>query len=510
MVNCMLNWLQAINYLIFDRQKHKYMLLKVCFGLLTAFCFFCNGYAQEITYSAPQKVTSGYARVDVLGKNTQGIIVRHIGRSSDEILAYYDNLQLRWKKTTPKKEKNGKLEQVVLYNDSVIFFYSIIVKNITLLKAFKTNARLESSTLPVIVDTINRTLINTSPELRFSFTPDKSKILLYYEDAAFNSTKALFVRCYNNNLKSIWSSTWKAKSMDAPVLIEAVLDIDGNAAVVLGENYVKNFNNDFTCSALYAFRIKEKGKKFSEYQLLEKDHLLTPCKAQIDLNTGNLLMAGLYAKSAGVESDGAYFFVVQDKDSGIIKKFEPHSVEFITQLTGNNPPKKNDGFYEFQPKELIVTRDGGGILITEAISVSSESYAGSNYGTFGISSGFTVNYYHYDEMAVFSFNGSGILKWKQILHKKQGTEGDGGYYSSFATIISPDALHFIYNDVQNGQTTVGGYNIDVTGKQEHIDVFNADRKGVLLIPMSARQVSPNEVVVPSLKRSYLQFVKIMF
>lgn len=211
MVNCMLNWLQAINYLIFDRQKHKYMLLKVCFGLLTAICF-CNGYAQEITYSAPQKVTSGYARVDVLGKNTQGIIVRHIGRSSDEILAYYDNLQLRWKKTTPKKEKNGKLEQVVLYNDSVIFFYSIIVKNITLLKAFKTNARLESSTLPVIVDTINRTLINTSPELRFSFTPDKSKILLYYEDAAFNSTKALFVRCYNNNLKSIWSSTWKAKA----------------------------------------------------------------------------------------------------------------------------------------------------------------------------------------------------------------------------------------------------------------------------------------------------------
>lgn len=99
----------------------------------------------------------------------------------------------------------------------------------------------------------------------------------------------------------------ESKSMDAPVLIEAVLDIDGNAAVVLGENYVKNFNNDFTCSALYAFRIKEKGKKFSEYQLLEKDHLLTPCKAQIDLNTGNLLMAGLYAKSAGVESDGAYF-----------------------------------------------------------------------------------------------------------------------------------------------------------------------------------------------------------
>ncbi len=486
------------------------MLMKICFGLISAITFSYNAYAQEITYSAPQKITTGHARVDVLGKNSQGIIVRHIGRNSDEMLAYYDNLQLRWKKPTPKKEKNGKLEQVVLYNDSVVFFYSIIVKNITLLKAFKANARLESATPPVIVDTINRTLINAAPDLRFSFTPDKSRILIYYEDAAFSSTKTLYARCFGPDLKSIWASTWKVKSMEAPFLIEAVLDLEGNAAVVLGESYVKNFNNDFACSALFAYRIKEKGKKLTENILSEKEHLLTPCKARIDLNSGNLLLAGLYARSAGIESEGAYFFIVQDKDSSVIKKFEPHSVEFLTQLTGNNPPKKNDGFYEFQPKDLIVTRDGGGILITEAISVSSESYAGSNYGTFGISSGFTINYYHYDEVAVFSFNGNGMVKWKQILHKKQATEGDGGYYSSFATIISPDALHFIYNDVQNGQTTVGGYNIDVTGKQEHIEVFNADRKGVLLIPMSARQVSPNEIVVPSLKRSYLQFVKIMF
>ncbi|MBK9732073.1 MAG: hypothetical protein IPO83_12450 [Chitinophagaceae bacterium] len=486
------------------------MFLKICFGLLITSLIPCCSFSQEILFSAPQKVTTGYARVDVLGKNLQGTIVHALGRNTDEMIAFYDNMQLRWKKATPKKEKNAKLEQIVLYEDSIIFFYSIIVKNVTLLKAFRTNAKLEPGPLSYIVDTINRTLVNAAPDLHFAFNPDKSKILIYYQDAAFNSNDLLHARCYNFHLHKFWSSSWKIKSMEIPILIEAVVDTQGNASVVVGESYTKNFNNDFTFSGLHVFHIKAKGQHLSETEFFEKNHLLTPCKVKIDLSSGKLLMAGLYASAAGVESEGAYFFVLRENDSLPAKKFEPHSLDFISQLTGNKPPRKNDGFFEFQPKELIVTRDGGGILITEAISVSSESFNNSGYGTFGISSGFTVNYYHYDELAVFSFNDDLSLNWKQILHKKQATEGDGGYYSSFATVISPAALHFIYNDVQNGQTSVGGYNIDVTGKQQHVEVFNADRKGVMIIPQAAKQVAPNEVVVPSLKRNYLQFVKIIF
>ncbi|MBX7108502.1 MAG: hypothetical protein K1X61_07645 [Chitinophagales bacterium] len=483
---------------------------KIYFVCLMLWLLPLTSRAQEISFSAPQKVTTGYARVDVLGKTLEGTIVRTVGRNTDEMMAFYDNMQLRWKKSTPKKEKNSKLEQIVLYNDSIIFFYTIIVKNVTLLKAFRSNVKLESSQPAIIIDTINKTLVNAAPDLRFAFNADKSAILIYYEDAAFNTTDVLHARCVNYHLQRKWTASWKIKSMESPVLIEAAVDTQGNAAIVVGENYARNYNNDFIYSGLHVFRINGNGQQLKEFSFFEKNRYLTTCKAKIDLVTGNLLMAGLYASSAGVESEGAYFFICQENDSVKTMRFEPHNTDFISQLTGNNPPRKNDGFFDFQPRELIVTRDGGALLITEAISVSSESYNNSGYGSFGISSGFTVNYYHYDELAVFSFKIDGTLNWKQILHKKQATEGDGGYYSSFATIISPSVLHFIYNDVQNGQTSVGGYNIDASGKQQHTEVFNADRKGVLIIPQSARQVAPNEVVVPSLKRNYLQFVKIVF
>ena len=110
-----------------------YKFSSIYFWVVTALIIPVTSFSQELVFSAPQKVTAGYAKVEVLGRNSQGILVREIGRSDDQIAAYYSNLQQRWKKTTPRKEKNAKLEQIVLYDDSLIFFYSIVVKNLTLL-----------------------------------------------------------------------------------------------------------------------------------------------------------------------------------------------------------------------------------------------------------------------------------------------------------------------------------------------------------------------------------------
>lgn len=486
-----------------------YKFSSIYFWVMTVLIIPVTSFSQELVFSAPQKVTAGYAKVEVLGRNSQGILVREIGRSDDQIAAYYSNLQQRWKKTTPRKEKNAKLEQIVVYDDSLIFFYSIIVKNLTLLKAFKTNAKLESMPLAVVCDTINHSLANTSPAVYFTFTPDKNRLLVYYEDAAFHNNDVVHTLCLDAQLHSLWKHAVKIKSMETPSVAGAVIDANGNACLVMGENTLKNFNNDFVYEGIHTFSIHDRGARVVENVFEERNHYLGTCQVRLDVNSGNVIMAGLYAGEATTESEGAYFFVLNGNDSTQLKKFEPHTPEFLAQLTGN-VPRKSDGFYDFQPKELVITRNGGAILVTESESVSSESYTSNNYGTFGISSGFTVNYYHYDDVAVISFKNDGTVEWKQILHKKQGTEGDGGYYSSFATVIAPEALHFIYNDVANGQTSVAGYSIDVNGKQQRTDIFNADRKGVMLIPQSARQISPNEVLLPSLKRNYLQFVKISF
>jgi hypothetical protein len=479
--------------------------------LLAVIIASASSFAQDISFSAPQKITAGYEKVEILGKNSQGILVRQIGRNDDEIAVYYDNMQLRWKKATPRKDKTAKLEEIVMCGDSLLFFYTEVVKGSALLKAFKSNSKLESLPLAITCDTINRSLVNTTPVVNFVTSTDKSKVLVYYEDPAFRTTDIIHLLCFDSHLRLVWKGVFKVKQMDSPVTVAALVDGQGNGCIAVGENTIKNFNNEFPYTSLHLFSVRQNGLRVTEKVFGEKNMILSECLIRQNIDSGNVILAGLYASTPGAESEGSYCFSFQPlKDSVMFSKLEPHSAEFLAQLTGNNPPKRNDGFFDFQPRDLVVKRDGGAILVTESISISSESYANNNYGAFGMSSGFTVNYYHYDDLAVFSFGPDGNLDWKQILHKKQSTEGDGGFYSSFIMVIAPSALHFVFNDVANGQTSVVSYSLSIDGKQVRSDLFNADRKGVMVIPRSSRQVSPTEVLMPSIKRNYLQFAKIGF
>ncbi len=294
-------------------------------------------------------------------------------------------------------------------------------------------------------------------------------------------------------------------------VITATVDTFANACVISGDLKARNFNNNFPYTALMISSIKQKGTHMHHRMIYQQESFYTECEAKQDVHSGNVIMAGLFAHNAGTESEGEYFFLYNPElDSLMVEHYEGYSTEFISLLSGNSPPKKNDGFYDFQPKEIIVKRDGGAIFISESESITSESYNNAPFGGFGLSTGFTVNYYHYDEAAVVSFKADGSVEWKQILHKKQATEGDGGYYSSIATMIAPAQLYFIYNDVANGQTTVSDFSTDAVGNLQRNELFSADRRGVNVAVRQAKQISANEIVMPSFKRNYLQYVRVSF
>jgi hypothetical protein len=472
---------------------------------------FVHVQAQDIATSPPQKITAGISKVEVLGRNDQGIIIRHTVHDDDEILCYYDNMSLRWKKNIPRREKNGSIEEIICYPDSMLFFYSVTVKGATVLKAFKTSSRIESPATVIALDTLSTTLMSPIPHTQFSLTADKRYILFWYSDHNFDNNKMVHLTCLDFKLRKQWSTIIRLTELEHPDPITATIDTFGNACLVSGEYKARNFSNNFPYTALMITSIKQKGTHTHQSIIREQENFYTECQVKQDVRNGNVLVAGLFSHNAGTESEGTCFFVYNSsRDSLILQHYEAHSNDFVSQLTGNSPPKRNDGFFDFQPIDLIVKRDGGAIFIAESESVTSEAYNNPPFGGFGLSTGFTVNYYHYDELAVTSFNPDGSVEWKQILHKKQSTEGDGGYYSSIATMIAPAQLYLVYNDIVNGQTTVSNFSIDATGKQARNEMFSADRKGVNVTPRQGKQISANEMILPSFKRNYLEFVKITF
>src|SRR5437762_8371878 len=99
------------------------------FGI-ALFCTHSLVNAQQIEISTPQKINAGVSKVEVLGRNEQGILIRHTVHDDDEIVCYYDNMSVRWKKVIPRREKNSTIEEIIVFPDSVVFFYTTFMKNI--------------------------------------------------------------------------------------------------------------------------------------------------------------------------------------------------------------------------------------------------------------------------------------------------------------------------------------------------------------------------------------------
>ena len=218
----------------------------------------------------------------------------------------------------------------------------------------------------------------------------------------------------------------------------------------------------------------------------------------------------MYALAPGTESNGIILLRFQLQGKSINKKLIAYSADLLSQLTGNISPKRSDGFFSFQPSDMVVKNDGGIIFLAESYSISTDAFNSSGYGNFGGSTSLTVNYYHFDEVIALSFNDTGGVEWNQVIHKKQQTESDGGIFSSFALLIAPTNLLLVYNDFAAGMDVLSTFTLWPDGKVEHNEIFNADKKGLLPLVKEGKQISPNEMVMPSLKKGYLQYLKILF
>jgi hypothetical protein len=76
--------------------------------------------------------------------------------------------------------------------------------------------------------------------------------------------------------------------------------------------------------------------------------------------------------------------------------------------------------------------------------------------------------------------------------------------------VTGSKLHFVYNEEIYHKTNVSQYNVDKTGASERKYLFNAGDRNVLLVPKLGRQISSNEIIIPSYKRNYLSFVKMTY
>jgi hypothetical protein len=104
----------------------------------------------------------------------------------------------------------------------------------------------------------------------------------------------------------------------------------------------------------------------------------------------------------------------------------------------------------------------------------------------------------------------GLLIILRLLRKKQISEDDSGYFSSYAMHIRGGELNFIYNEELYQKTNVGGYKVDPKGELLRSVAFNSGDQDLMVAPRSAKQISSNEIIIPGFRKNNLRLVKLTY
>jgi hypothetical protein len=478
------------------------------FFILIFFHSACN--SQTVDFSIPQRLNSNNTRLDILGKYSEGILVLEHSHNNDFLETFYDDMTLHWRKPMVLKDKDVEVQKILIAGDSVTVVYLQFVKSITLLKISRLNDMMVETSHSIILDTLSTNTTSPLPIIRFTSSEDHKLFLIFTTADNFYESKQVQFYLFDSQLKLIMKKSQAvARDLTEPTLIDATVDAQSNIVCLLGERAAHSQRDGYNIEKLMVSILKN-GLNLTELTLSEPKEFYTHPAMGFDVNHHRLILTGFYGTAPGETGEGTFYYNVNIDSQTISRRgLDKFSDDFISMVTGNIPPKNNDSFDNFQVIDVVVKKGGGAILMAESQFQTSESMANPMYGPFGVASSVIINYYHYDDIAIFSFDSSGNMEWEKVLHKRQETEGDAGYYSSYSMLIS-NQLDFVYNDNSSGQSNVASYSVKPDGEILRADLFNGDQKGIQLIPKFGKQVSAHELVIPSVKRGNVQFVKFTF
>lgn len=245
--------------------------------------------------------------------------------------------------------------------------------------------------------------------------------------------------------------------------------------------------------------------QFSEFTMGEGSKDVTNAAINFDNVNNKIVCAGLYAEKTSTTGAGVLYASLAMTDSAALN-LKTQLIDTRTQikLLGERNNGYDIGLVSYPIERIILRNDGGAVIVAEASFTSDYSYF--DY--------FSQSYtrrteYHYNNVVVISVNNDGNIHWLNMVRKEQESEEDGGVFSSFCTLLTPDELILIYNNEISRNADSYSSHISNTGKQNDTKVLKSNEH-LLLFARSGKQISENEAIIPCIAKKKLMLAKFTF
>lgn len=462
--------------------------------------------AQVVELSNAYRLPVKASRFKVIGKNNDGVIVRLYG-SEDIIDVFDEKLKLITGKTIAFRNQNGLLQHIMLNKTGAVIFYLSQEKKYSALMAQPVNSKFVEIGKPMVVDTLFDRKDLVASNLRFRSSPDLSYLLVYYPYFSGSKVESVQFICLDRSLKQLYNRTVSLNRDESELEdLKSFVDNLGNTFFVVrppDANGKSNYD---------VIRLSSEGD-LSTFRITTEKPAFGELSFDIDSKNGNLVVCGFYGEitPSGESAATGLFYSSYDPANGIplTSKYINFPKDFMVKLTGRQGGEVAR-LYTFNVRRAILRNDGGALILAESFIKDSREIPISTGFQPGYTAFRTAETFQFNDVIAFSIRPDGEMDWNSVMRKKQMSEDDNGAFSSFLIMNEKDKLRLLYVDDVINAGSLNQFILNSDGTSDKKALLNQDDKDVLLLPKMGRQITPNEVVIPSYKNNVLQMVKITF
>ncbi len=470
------------------------------------FYVFFSSAQSVVDISNGTRLPAKTSKFKIIGKNNDGIVVRLYG--SEDVINVYDNsLRLITNKTIDYKNKDGLLQHIMLNKSGAMIFYLEQQKKFSVLLAQPVNSKYIEIGKPLSIDTIFDRKELIASNLRFKASLDQSCLLIYYPYFSEDKVQSVKFICVDRGLRTLYNKTIPL-NRDEKELEESksVIDNNGNSFLILKPE------NNGQGNVYDVQHIDSKGD-FLNYRITTTREVFGEPSFDIDNKNGNMVMTAFYDDRLRPNEHLANGFLYASfnpaNGTSVHSTYTSFSKDFIAELTGRENIT-NQSLYTFTIRKAVLRNDGGILIAAESFIKDSRDQAVPLGVQPGYNSYRSTEIFQFNDIIAFSINSKGTLEWHSVMRKKQASEDDNGIYSSFMLMNEKEKLRFIYLDDISTNSSVYNYYLSSEGMTDKDVLLNQEERDLMLMPKMGKQISPEEVAIPSYKNGSLRLVKITF
>ena len=479
-----------------------------------------SSFAQTYTLSPEKLDDAVFTHVKVIGQDEGGFYLLQsnlsLASNRDRVglknrkykISYYDfNMIPKWNKALLPFEEGADVEGVVFFNNRVLVLQSQTNKGEGAITFFadvynntgyadKKNVRLAQASYNKSKDV---------GKVRMITSASRWKAALYFDMDEGNVQQVQMI-AFDTALAVVSQQRLNIPYDNKTVLIAEYALSEQADFVSLVQINNKNSDGDKKRLLQYHLFVNRVGQStFEEFAINAENKPMTEAALAIDNLNGNAVVTGFYAdKNSG--SGAGIMYASLSLKMGDSLKINAYSIKGDTQLKliGERNEESNFGLFSYPIQRIILRADGGSVIIAEAAYTTEYSY----YDYFTQSFNRRTEY-HFDNVVVLSINARGEIDWSHVLRKNQQTIDDGGFLSSFVSVLSDDRLAVIYNNDISRNNEVVSYAVSAKGELTQSKIIRSSER-IFILPRAGKQVDNETLIVPGIfkKRMYLVKIKV--